>query len=217
VTENENRPPDRRPRPPQLVARDQESAEEVAADGRSSADDATNSLVTAPSQEAESRDARGYSWPPFEAGNTAGLVHGAHSARTIAAKAAELEPAFRVWLAEHAKWASAPEFGPVRVNYLRSAAVVELLETDIVATVTEHGTAKVPTRRFETLLSALRNERDALTAMGLTPPTRAQMAATVASTEATLADLRADGEATAGCARFGELALIEGQDDGDEQ
>ena len=160
------------------------------------------------------RPARGYSWPPFEPGHTLSLVHGADSPRTVTAKAAELEPAFTTWLTEYAPWVSSPEFGPVRVNYLRSAAVVELLEADIVATVTEHGTAKVPTRRFETLLSALRNERDALTAMGLTPPTRVQMAATVAGTENTLADLAARG-AEINRRRDADLAPIESQTDED--
>jgi hypothetical protein len=158
-------------------------------------------------------------WPrghdDFEPGNDVALKHGAHSPRSVAAKAAELEPAFQTWLAEHAPWTAAPEFGPVRVNYLRSAAVVELLEADIVATVTEHGTAKVPTRRFETLLSALRNERDALTAMGLTPPTRAQMAATVAATGATLSDLAARG-AEINRRRDVELSLVEGADEEDQ-
>jgi hypothetical protein len=36
--------------------------------------------------------ARGYSWPPFEEGNTAALRHGAESARLVEPRARELAP-----------------------------------------------------------------------------------------------------------------------------
>ncbi len=113
------------------------------------------------------------------------------------------------------QWAASDEFEPLRVLYLRSLAVVELLADDVLTTVAANGVSSVPTRRFETLLSALRNERDTLSELGLTPTTRAAMAQTVASTEATLHDLAARGRQI-NERRDAELALIESHDSPDE-
>jgi hypothetical protein len=101
-------------------------------------------------------------------------------------------------LAEHAPWAAADEFAPQRLNYLRSLAVVELLTESVMQTAATKGAASIPLRRIETLLASLRGERDALAQLGLTAKTKAQMALTVASTEATLADLAAAGQSTSG-------------------
>jgi len=138
---------------------------------------------------------RGYSRPPFEPGHTVSLVHGAFSPAARAAEVEKLEPVFVEWIEQVAPWAAAPEFGPARANYLRHLAVVELLFADVMDTARRLGTAKVPTRRFETLLSALRGELSALGQLGLTPPTRAELAQTVASVEHTLSDLAAQGGA----------------------
>ena len=62
--------------------------------------------------------ARGYSWPPFEAGNSAALVHGAHSARAIAAKAAEVHSE----LLTIAPYLAEPKFIPAVHRYLTAAA-----------------------------------------------------------------------------------------------
>jgi hypothetical protein len=130
----------------------------------------------------------------FEPGNTAALVHGAHSERVVAAKCEELSPGFDEWISVRAPWATAAEFGPMRLNYLRSLAIVELLSADILATAAAEGSASIPTRRFETMLSALRNEREALEQLGLTPPTKVNMARTVAGPTGSLADIAADGK-----------------------
>jgi hypothetical protein len=45
-------------------------------------------VVTGPST--PDRGARGYSWPPFEVGNTAAMTHGARSPRIINPRAAEI-------------------------------------------------------------------------------------------------------------------------------
>ena len=85
------------------------------------------------------------------------------------------------------------------------------------------GQRRCRTRRFETLLSALRGELVALGQLGLTPPTKAQLAQTVVSTEANLSDLIAEGAAIrkAAEARHAAQALeaghgtTEGPTDGD--
>jgi hypothetical protein len=130
--------------------------------------------------------ARGYSWKQFEPENTAAVKSGAFSPRLVDAKAAELEPAFREWLVDHAPWAAADEFELTRTNYLRTRAVVEMLFATI--------SASSPTRRFATLLTALRSELVALDKLGLTPPAKAQLAQTVVSTEGALGDLVRAGE-----------------------
>ena len=144
-------------------------------------------------------------WPSgherFAPRNIVALKHGAFSDRAIAAKCDTLAPGFADWLAEHAPWAAADEFAPQRLNYLRSLSVVELLTESVVQTAATKGAASVPLRRFETLLASLRGERDALAQLGLTARTKAQMALTVASTGATLADLAARGAETSGFAR----------------
>ena len=38
------------------------------------------------------QDARGYSWPPFEPGNTLAVKHGARSDRLVQARAVEISP-----------------------------------------------------------------------------------------------------------------------------
>jgi len=79
------------------------------------------------------------------------------------------------------------------LNYLRSLAVVELLTESVVQTTATVSAASVPLRRIETLLASLRGEREALGQLGLTVRTKATMALTVASTEATLLDLESAG------------------------
>jgi hypothetical protein len=136
-------------------------------------------------------------WPsghdPFEPGNDVARKHGAFSPRTVAAKCDELAPGFDAFLAERAPWAAGDEFAPMRLNYLRSLAVVELLTASVVETAAAKGAGSVPLRRFETLLASLRGEREALAQLGLTARTKAAMALDVASTEHTLQDLMAEG------------------------
>jgi hypothetical protein len=152
--------------------------------------------------------------PDFAEGNMAAVKSGAFSPRLVNAKAADLEPEFSEWLVDRAPWAAADEFELTRTNYLRTRAVVELLYADIIETAARLGTAKVPTRRFETLLSALRGELVALGQLGLTPPTKAQLAQTVVSTEHTLGDLMAQGRQIrkAAEARHAAQALKAGHD-----
>ena len=79
------------------------------------------------------------------------------------------------------------------------------------------GPGKVPIRMWEQANATDRLAGDLGSKLGLDSAGRAQLRQTVASTEATLADLAADGRSTAGFARVHELAVIEGDDqDGEE-
>jgi hypothetical protein len=69
------------------------------------------------------RDARGYSWPPFEAGNVAQLRHGAHSMR----KRQPLEEAMSAWAHDHYPWVAEPRFAPAVAAWARAEAMVLLL------------------------------------------------------------------------------------------
>jgi hypothetical protein len=67
--------------------------------------------------------ARGYSWPPFESGNTAAVRHGAFSTRFVDATAEELRP----HLLEVAPWLDHPAFGAAVDAWIRSEARIALL------------------------------------------------------------------------------------------
>lgn len=73
---------------------------------------------------------RGYSWPPFEAGNTAALTHGAHSPRLVEPLALEILEA-TVAAAEapgsSTDFLSDPSYRPALVSWARTEARVQLL------------------------------------------------------------------------------------------
>jgi hypothetical protein len=173
-------------------------------------DFASNDGGDSPQLVGHGRPARGYKWADATPGNTIALKHGAYSERTIAAKCETLEPGFIEWLSDNAPWAAAAEFAPQRLNLLRSQAITHLLFDDILVTAADNGAAKVPTRRLETALSALRGEREALALLGLTVKTKAELKQTVASTEGALQNLAATGRAI----RLRRDAELAGTDEG---
>jgi hypothetical protein len=124
--------------------------------------------------------ARGYSWPPFEAGNTAALKHGASSPRKIRPIAEEIR---EVLLAE-APWIDRPAFaGAVRSLCWTEAQVVLLTEW-----LNEHGVLRdrgvdelEPQPRAATrLLRDLENRAEKLrSSLALTPTSMAKMLGTL--------------------------------------
>lgn len=76
-------------------------------------------------------DARGYSWPPFEKGNTAAQTHGAHSPRVVQ----PLADRIAAELFEVAPWCAAPVFAAEVKAWAWEEARVCLLQ----AWVDEHG------------------------------------------------------------------------------
>jgi hypothetical protein len=71
----------------------------------------------------EPQPARGYSWPPFEDGNAAALVHGAQSERAINSRADQVYAE----LLAHAPYLNEPRFIPPVNRYLQAAAREALL------------------------------------------------------------------------------------------
>jgi hypothetical protein len=181
---------------------------EATTTGRSPAEDAAISPGQSNEHGTHShtpRPARGYSWPPFEPENRAAVKSGVNSPPIRAEKAEEIEPGFREWLVRTATWATGDEFELQRINYLNFKAAVELSGARVFRALAGKGT--ISNREIETYLSALRGELEALRELGLTVKTKAEMAHTVASTEATLTDLREQGRQTKGR----QAALAEGE------
>jgi hypothetical protein len=99
--------------------------------------------------------------PPFEPGNTAALVHGASSERTIAAKVQEL----RVALFEVAPDLDKPRFQETVERYLRAVAREKLLHAYLI----EKGPEHVGQRLWEGATSSANVAQKMADALGLTP------------------------------------------------
>ena len=124
--------------------------------------------------------ARGYSWPPFRSGNTKALVHGARSPRAIAARAEILTDA----VVAEAPWLVAPIFQPAVERYARAEAIAQLTGEHIL-TLLEETPEKVGARLLEASSGATNTANRMAESLGLTPLSRAKLAALVTSTEAT--------------------------------
>ena len=152
-----------------------------------------------------SGEARGYSWPTATPGNTIALKHGAYSPVFVREAAAPIiQELFTL-----APWLEAPEFLPSVANYAETLAQATLL-TGMVAKITaEKGVEKVPSRTWEQLTAARRLVHQMGNDFGLSPLGRARLAATATAADigqATLADLKAQGQATTGFQEHGETA-----------
>jgi len=138
--------------------------------------------------------ARGYSWPPFEDGNTAALVHGADSPRAIAARADEVHEA----LLEHAPYLDEPRFIPAVSRYLQAAAREALLHDHIVAVSASKGPGAVSSRLWEQATAATRLAAKLGSDLGLDPIGHARIRALSVGADVaqeSLADLAERGAA----------------------
>jgi hypothetical protein len=152
-------------------------------------------------------DARGYSWPSFEPGNTKALIHGGSSERAIEARAAEV----RDRIFELAPWLQQDAFVPAVARYLRAEARELLIHDHIAKVAEEKGAGAVPQRLWEAATACANASMKASALLGLDPQSYARLRATTghaATTEASLADLAARG---AEITRRRDLALIEDQ------
>lgn len=107
-----------------------------------------------------------------------------------------------------APYLAEPKFAPAVNRYMQAAAREALLHTHIEAVSAEKGTGAVSSRLWEQATAAARLAARLASDLGLDPIGHARIRALSTSaeaTEATLADLRADGAATAGYRRLGEL------------
>lgn len=156
--------------------------------------------------QAEHRPARGYTWPPFAAGHTLTLRHGAFSPRSVEPLAAEL---IEGTIAEGGYLAE-PDYRPAVEAWARAEARCILLD----AWLQEHGLLDAKGRPHPAAEYAGRLERLAAehrSRLGLDPRSRAALGKDVSSTGVDLARLMAahadrDGPGDA-----------EGQGDGDRQ
>ena len=88
----------------------------------------------------EPQPARGYSWAPFAPGNTASLKHGAHSERTVAARAEEI----RSLVTDAFPFLCEPLFGEALERYCRAEARARLLHDYCVEKAEAEGVEAVP-------------------------------------------------------------------------
>lgn len=140
----------------------------------------------------EGLPARHYSWPPFEPGNTAALVHGGQSPRVIEAVARIV----RDDVIEQAPWIVEPIFGDALARYCRAEARARLLSDHIFAVAEDHDAGKVPQRLWESAVASDNAASKAAAELGVTPLARARLAALTTSAEtgaASLESLRARG------------------------
>jgi hypothetical protein len=110
------------------------------------------------------KPAHNYSWPPFEDGNTASLVHGSYSDRAISDRAVEVHSA----LLEHAPYLDEPRFIPAVDRYLKAAARESLLHDYITSVCDEKGPGAVPSRTWEQATAASRLSAKLGSDLGLT-------------------------------------------------
>ena len=139
-------------------------------------------------------EARGYSWEPFQDGNTLALVHGAESPRAINERAIEVHEA----LLEHAPFLDEPRFIPAVNRYLQSAAREALLHDHIVALSADKGPGAVPSRVWEQATAAARLSAKLGSDLGLDPIGHARIRALSVGAEVgqqSLADLAERGRA----------------------
>lgn len=115
-------------------------------------------------QAPERREARGYSWAPFEVGNDAALVHGARSPRRIAPLAGPLLEQ----LPKVAPWTASPAFAGARASWAEAEAQAALLRSylDEHGLLDDDGEERPAARLLDRVEGRLAKLRDQL---GLTP------------------------------------------------
>jgi hypothetical protein len=136
--------------------------------------------------------ARGYSWPPFEPGNTKALTHGAYSENVIEARAAIV----RNELLELCLHLDEPAFAPAVARFLRAETRALLLHDWITKTVNEKGAGAVKAWAWEQAAATDRLAAQIGQTLGLDPIGQARIAALATSAEIgqeTLADHRERG------------------------
>ena len=139
--------------------------------------------------------ARGYSWPPFEEGNTVALKHGGYSESAITERAAEVTH----HLFELAPWlAEDPVYVIPVARFVRVEARSQLLSEAIAAKAADCGILKVGPRILEAATACDRLAAKLADDLGFSPLGKARLKTYTAAGElggATLAHLAETGRA----------------------
>lgn len=125
------------------------------------------------------RPARGYSWPPFEAGNLAAVRHGASSERLVAETMSEIEAHVLPRILSLMPWLSDPAFEPDVRLLMRDMAVERRLSDYVLSQPID----KISSRSIEMRNQASRNLRQHLHELGLSPKGYAALRELLATTE----------------------------------
>ncbi|WAC54262.1 hypothetical protein [Gordonia sp. SL306] len=131
--------------------------------------------------------ARGYTWPPFEANNTAALKHGARSERMITPLAAKIGNEL---LEQHTRLRD-PLYREAVLEYARVLAQVELLQTYV----DQHGMwgeDGKTTGAADYLLRVRKHASNLADRLGLTPLANARLGKDTSDTQVNIAKLIAD-------------------------
>jgi len=139
--------------------------------------------------------ARGYSWPPFEEGNTVALRHGGYSESAITARAAEVTH----HLFDVAPWLADDLVCVIPVaRIVRVEARSQLLSEAIAAKAADNGILSVGSRILEAATACDRLAAKLADDLGLSPLGKARLKTYTAAGElggAALADLAETGRA----------------------
>jgi hypothetical protein len=112
--------------------------------------------------------------PPFEPGNTIAAVrHGADSDRVVAARARLV----KAGVLEQAPWLDEPIFANAVERYCRAEARAQLLSDWIFSVAEQKGPAKVAVRLWESAVASDRAASQLAAELGITPLSRARLAA----------------------------------------
>ena len=122
---------------------------------------------------AKDREVRGYSWPPFEAGNRAALKHGAFSQQLREEATKEISPL----ILEAAPWLDRPEYALTIDRYLRTEAAALVTFRAIETIVTTRGAEHVPRKLWQAWNAATNSASKQAALLGLDPTSRERIAA----------------------------------------
>lgn len=116
-------------------------------------------------------DRRGYTWPPFEPGNTKSLKHGAFSPRSIAARSELVQEA----LLDVCPWLIDVDTEAI-ARYCRAEARARMLHEHVMRVADESGVEAVPAYLWTEASRAETNAQKAGQDLGLDPTGRLKIA-----------------------------------------
>jgi hypothetical protein len=156
--------------------------------------------------------ARGYSWEPFLPEHVKSMVHGGNSPRVVEAVARIV----RSEVVEQAPWLLEPIIGDALERYCRAEARARLLTDHIFRVSDEQGPQALNPRIWESASAADHMAAKAASDLGLTPLSRAKLAALTTSTEVSAQQLEQLG-ATGKAIRAKRTAALELEADASDE